>query len=214
MYSIILFDLDGTISDPGIGITNSVSYALEKFNIKVKERSELYKFIGPPLKDSFAKFYDFNKEDCEKAISYYREYFKERGIYENELYEGIQQLLQTLHDEGKKVILATSKPENFAVEILKYFHIEEYFDYIAGATLDGSRSKKADVISYALEKSGINDLSTVVMIGDREYDIYGAREVGIDSIGVLYGYGNREELQNAGASDIVESVSELKKRLL
>ena len=142
MYNIILFDLDGTISDPGIGITNSVAYALEKFNIKVKERTELYKFIGPPLQDSFAQFYGFNEKECENAITYYREYFKERGLYENELYDGMEQLLKDIRNAGKKIILATSKPEKFAVEILEYFKIEQYFDMIAGATMDSSRSKK------------------------------------------------------------------------
>ncbi len=214
MYHIILFDLDGTISDPGIGITNSVAYALEKFNIKVKERTELYKFIGPPLQDSFAQFYGFNEKECENAITYYREYFKERGLYENELYDGMEQLLKDIRNAGKKVILATSKPEKFAVEILKYFKIEQYFDTIAGATMDSSRSKKADVIAYALKESGIEDLSSVVMVGDREHDIFGAKENGIASIGVLYGYGDREELQNAGALHIVETVDELKDLLL
>ena len=213
MYNTILFDLDGTISDPGIGITNSVSYALEKFNIKVKDRTELYKFIGPPLQESFAKFYNFNQEQCEKAVSYYREYFKKRGIYENVLYDGMEQLLKTLHESGKKVILATSKPEIFAVDILKYFKIKQYFDYAAGATLDSTRNRKADVILYALEQCEISDLSSVVMIGDREYDIYGAREVGIDSIGVLYGYGDRTELQDAGATRMVETVDEIMKWL-
>lgn len=214
MYNIILFDLDGTISDPGIGITNSVAYALEKFNIKVKERTELYKFIGPPLQDSFAQFYGFNEKECENAITYYREYFKERGLYENELYDGMEQLLKDIRNAGKKIILATSKPEKFAVEILEYFKIEQYFDMIAGATMDSSRSKKADVIAYALKESGIEDLSSVVMVGDREHDIFGAKENGIASIGVLYGYGDREELQNAGALHIVETVDELKDLLL
>lgn len=214
MYHIILFDLDGTISDPGIGITNSVAYALEKFNIKVKERSELYKFIGPPLQDSFAQFYGFNEKECENAITYYREYFKERGLYENELYDGMETLLKDIRNAGKKVILATSKPEKFAVEILKYFKIEQYFDTIAGATMDGSRSKKADVIAYALKESGIEDLSSTVMVGDREHDILGAKEIGIASIGVLYGYGDREELQKAGAKHIVETVGELRDLLL
>ena len=214
MYNIILFDLDGTISDPGIGITNSVAYALEKFNIKVKERTELYKFIGPPLQDSFEQVYGLKEKECENAITYYREYFKERGLYENELYDGMEQLLKDIRNAGKKIILATSKPEKFAVEILEYFKIEQYFDMIAGATMDSSRSKKADVIAYALKESGIEDLSSVVMVGDREHDIFGAKENGIASIGVLYGYGDREELQNAGALHIVETVDELKDLLL
>lgn len=213
MYSVVLFDLDGTITDPGVGITNSVAYALEKFNIKVKDRTELYQFIGPPLQESFAEYYHFGQEECDRAVSYYREYFKDRGIYENEMYDGMRELLEELHDAGRKVILATSKPEQFAVKILKYFQIDQYFDYIAGATMDSSRSRKADVIAYALQQNGIGNLTSAVMIGDREHDILGAREVGMDSIGVLYGYGSREELREAGATHIAETVDEIRKWL-
>lgn len=213
MYSVVLFDLDGTITDPGVGITNSVAYALEKFNIKVKDRTELYQFIGPPLQESFAEYYHFDQEECNRAVSYYREYFKDRGIYENEMYNGMRELLEELHDAGRKVILATSKPEQFAVKILKYFQIDQYFDYIAGATMDSSRSRKSDVIAYALQQNGIGNLTSAVMIGDREHDILGAREVGMDSIGVLYGYGSREELREAGATHIAETVDEIRKWL-
>lgn len=129
-YEVILFDLDGTITDPGIGITNSVAYALEKFNIKVKEREELYRFIGPPLMDSFQNFYGFTKEDAEQSVIYYREYYQEKGMLENYVYEGMEQLLQQLKKMGGTLIVATSKPEKFAVQILEHFHLAQYFSFI------------------------------------------------------------------------------------
>lgn len=209
MYKTVLFDLDGTLTDPGLGITNSVMYALNKFNIKVEDRTSLYKFIGPPLKDSYKKYYHLSDEEITRAVAYYREYFSEKGIYENELYDGIAEVLKQIKDSGRKVILATSKPEEFAVEILRYFQIDQYFDFVAAATMDGTRNSKADVIAYALESCKITDLQSAVMIGDREYDIHGAKEFGLDSIGVLYGYGSREELESAGATYIAESVGEI-----
>lgn len=211
MYNYILFDLDGTLTDPGIGITNSVMYALKKFNIDVEDRATLYKFIGPPLLESFEKYYGFSKEESELALKYYREYFKPKGLYENEVYEGIEELLAELKSRKKILIVATSKPEAFAVEILKHFHLDHYFDFIAGATMDEKRTKKSDVIAYALEQCKITDKASAIMIGDREHDVLGAKRVGLDSIGVLYGYGNYEELENAGATYIVENPEEILK---
>ena len=211
MYRYILFDLDGTLTDPGTGITNSVAYALDKFSITVPDRSELYKFIGPPLVDSFMNYYGFSEEDANRAVAYYREYFKPTGIYENEIYDGVPELLEGLKAQGKTVILATSKPEIFAHEILKHFGIFSYFDLAAGATLDSTRSRKADVIAYALDSLGITDRSLCLMVGDRAQDINGARENGIDSLGVLFGYGDRAELESAGATYIAETVDEIKK---
>lgn len=202
MYQNLLFDLDGTLTDPGIGITNSVSYALEKYGIKTADRSQLYPFIGPPLQDSFERFYHFSREDAKQAVAYYREYYKDTGIFENKLYDGMEQLLQSLCDAGKKLVVATSKPEAFAVQILEYFSVSRYFSYIAGATMDGTRSNKDEVIAYALKSAHISDLSATVMIGDREYDIRGAKKMKIASIGVLFGYGSRQELEAAGADYI------------
>lgn len=199
----ILFDLDGTVTDPGLGITNSVAYALDKFNIQVGDRAALYKFIGPPLQNSFKEFYHFSEEESLSAVSYYREYYREKGIYENRVYDGIEQLLSTLKRENKTVILATSKPEEFAKQILQYFNLTKYFDVIAGATMDSRRVEKADVIRYALGNIH-EDLSRIVMVGDRKHDILGAKENHLDSIGVLYGYGDMEELREAGAGYIVE----------
>ncbi len=209
MYNYILFDLDGTLTDLGRGITNSVAYALNKFGITVADKSELYKFIGPPLTDSFEKYYGFSEEDALIAVEYYREYFKPKGIYENEIYSGVPELLKSLKESGKTVILATSKPEIFAIEILKYFGIDAYFDFVAGATLDKTRNKKGDVIAYALESVNVTDKSQCLMIGDRDQDINGAIANGIDSLGVLYGYGDFEELSNAGANYIAKTVDEI-----
>jgi len=205
MYTIALFDLDGTITDPGVGITNSVAYALKKFNITVSDRSELYRFIGPPLQDSFKIFYGFSEEESMKAVEYYREYYGKTGIYENSVYDGIRETLLALRATGTKVVLATSKPELYALQILQHFNLLPYFDRVCGSNMDGSRAKKAEVISYALSGYPEVPLRGSVMIGDREHDIKGARAVGIDSIGVLYGYGDMDELNKAGASYICDS---------
>ena len=148
MYSTIFFDLDGTLTDPGVGITNSVAYALKKWDIEVSERSLLYPFIGPPLSDSFQRYFGFSKEDSMKAIEYYREYFRDRGIFENEVYPGVHEMLTALRNEGKTIVLATSKPEGFAKTILEHFDLAKYFDFVAGASMDESRSKKGQVIAY------------------------------------------------------------------
>lgn len=209
MYDYLLFDLDGTLTDPGEGITNSVVYALKKWGVEVKDKRELYSFIGPPLSASFKKYFGFSEDDALKSVEYYREYFRERGIFENEVYGGVPNLLATLKEAGKTLILATSKPEGFAKQILDHFDLAKYFDFVAGATMDESRNKKADVIRYALRMSGVTDLSRAVMIGDREQDVDGAKQNGMDSIGVLYGYGDRRELEGAGATRIAETVEDI-----
>lgn len=209
MYNTILFDLDGTLTDPGLGITKSVSYALDKFGIQITDLATLYKFIGPPLMDSFMDFYGFSKNDAKLAITYYREYYHDKGIYENVIYDGMKDLLQTLCDAHYKLLVATSKPEEFAIRILEHFHIKKYFTYIAGATMDGTRSDKKAVITYALSSGQVSDPASAIMIGDRKYDILGAKQSGMDSMGVLYGYGNREELEDACATYIVAQVSDI-----
>ena len=211
MYQYILFDLDGTLTNPEIGITSSVMYALEKFGIKVENRKVLHPFIGPPLTYSFETFYGLSKEDSQLAVKYYRERFSVKGLYENEVYDGVEKMLQTLKESGKTLIIATSKPEEFTLKILEHFDLLKYFDYVAGATMDGSRGEKADVIRYALEISGIEDKSQAIMIGDRHYDILGAKESGLDSIGVLFGFGDCEELTKAGANYIAQSVEDILK---
>ncbi|EMB66346.1 HAD family hydrolase [Streptococcus mutans] len=214
MYQTILFDLDGTLTNPALGITNSLAYALEKFNIEVTDKKELYRFIGPPLQDSFENFYHFSKEDSLKAVDFYRDYFRHKGLYENEVYQGIPDLLERLKAQGKKLLVATSKPEEFARQILKHFELFDYFDLVAGASMDGSRRLKGDVIAHALTSAQVSDLSATIMIGDREHDIIGAKKNGLDAIGVLYGFGSQEELEKAGAKFIVETVENLRKILL
>lgn len=209
----LLFDLDGTLTDPKEGITKSVRHALRAFDIEVEDLDTLCCFIGPPLRDSFIEYYGFSEENATTAISIYREYFSDRGLYENEAYEGIDCVLKTLKDSGKKLYVATSKPEVFAKKILEHFNLNSYFEFIGGADLAETRVKKGDVIRYVLEENRITDLERVIMVGDRKHDILGAKEAGICSVGVLYGYGNREELLEAGADFIAESVFDLQNLL-
>lgn len=208
-YEYILFDLDGTLTESGIGITNAVMYALKRFGIEVSDRKKLYKFVGPPLVDSLENYLGFSPEQARTGVKYYREYYSERGKFENALYDGIEDLLKVLKAGGKTLLVATSKPEVYAKEILEHFKIEKYFYYIAGSDLAGTRIGKCDVIKYALESCGIKDLSRVLMIGDRKYDILGAKAAGVDSMGVLYGYGDRNELEAAGADYIAETVPKI-----
>lgn len=208
-YQYYLFDLDGTLTDSGMGITNSVKHALKKYGIEEQNMETLKKFIGPPLAESFQKYYGFSVEESKRAIGYYREYYQRDGIFENEVYDGIPELLETLKGAGKTLIVATSKPELFAEQILEHFKLAPYFDCIAGASMDESRVDKAEVIAYALKKYGTEKKEGMVMIGDREHDIIGAKKNGLDSIGVLFGYGSREELEKARADHIVETPGEI-----
>lgn len=208
MYDIILFDLDGTLTDSGLGITNSVKYALDKYGIEVNDRSELFRFIGPPLVDSFQMFYGFSPEKALEITHVYREYYSVKGIFENEVYEGIEELLGKLRNAGKKLLVATSKPEPFAIKILDHFGLSQYFEYIAGSNMNETRSTKSEVIEYALESCGMSDMSKVLMVGDREHDVIGAKKIGINSLGVLWGYGDRKELEKAGADYIASSPDE------
>ncbi len=204
MSKYILFDLDGTLTDPFDGITNSVIYALKKFGIEESDRDKLKSFIGPPLYKSFMEEYGFCRDDGFKAVNYYREYYSERGIFENVLYSGIEETLSNLSSEGKSLFVATSKPTVFAQKILRHFDIAKYFTLVAGATLDSTLVEKADIINYALEKSKA-DRAECVMVGDRMHDIYGAKANAIKSVGVLYGYGSFKELTGAGADAIAET---------
>ena len=214
MYQTILFDLDGTLTDPGEGITNSVAHALFRMGRPTESRESLYRYIGPPLHGAFMEFCGFSSDEAHRAIACYREYYRDRGIFENRVYDGIPSLLAALKAAGRMVLVATSKPEEFAVRILEHFGIAQYFDCIAGASMDSSRSKKADIIAYALQRVGVTDVSDVVMVGDREHDVIGARAFGMDSIGVLFGYGSEQELQEAGATHIAGDVACLQQILL
>ncbi len=213
-FDTVLFDLDGTLTDPGIGITNSVWYALKKLGISVSGREELYKFIGPPLSDSFARYYGMTAEEAENASTLFREYFHDKGIFENELIDGVPEMLSELRRHGIRVILATSKPREFAKRILDHFNISKYFDFVCGSEFDGTREKKEDVVSYIIETQNIEDTSKCIMVGDREFDIIGGRLNYLKTCGVLFGYGSKEELAEAGADYIVKNIAELKDLLL
>lgn len=206
---VILFDLDGTLSDPRLGIFQSVEYALVRMNIPVKSTDELVEFIGPPIRHSFQKIYGLDQEKTELAVKYYRSFYTEKGAFQNQLYPGIPELIQRLHSQNKILAIATTKPTVNAISILKYFDLYQYFSCVSGSELDGSRSDKGEVIRYALSCLGTDNRAQVMMIGDRSYDIAGARECGIDSIGVLYGFGSREELTKAGAGVMAKSVAHL-----
>lgn len=209
MYEYVFFDLDGTLTDSGEGIINAAVYALEKYNIEVNDRSELRKFIGPPLQDSFSTNYGFSEDEIEDVIKTFREYYSEKGIFENTIYENIQTVLFELKNRGKKLVVATSKPEVFTKKVLDHFNISSYFDYVSGATLNNEKIQKVDIIRDAICKLGITDKSKVVMIGDRKLDVLGAKENGIDSIGVLWGYGDLLELEKVGPTYIAEKVLDL-----
>lgn len=212
--SFVFFDLDGTLTDPGMGITGGVMHALSKFGIEEKDRTKLFSFIGPPLLESFHEKYGFSKEQSLLALGYYREYYEKQGIFENEIYPGIPEMLSVLQQAGKKLVLATSKPEMYARKILEHFNILQYFEFVAGSLPDEQRSRKGEVIAYALEGCRINDSRTALMVGDRSYDIAGAKENGMKSAGVLYGYGDRLEMEAAGADYITETVVLTQKLIL
>ena len=212
-FEYILFDLDGTITDSAKGITDSVKYALKKMGEKIPPYETLCRFIGPPLKTGFSEFCGLSDERAEKAVEYYREYYHVKGVLDCEVYAGIPALLEKLQSAGKKAVLATSKPEKFAKIILEHFGLSKYFYFIGGASFD-TRNEKHQVIEYVINACGIKDKTAAVMVGDRFHDIEGAKFNGIASVGVLYGFGNREELENAGADAIAESVSALESILL
>lgn len=209
-YTVVLFDLDGTLTDPGEGITNSVMYSLKKNGIEVPDRSTLYRFIGPPLHESYENYFSFSHEQAMEAVGYYREYYAEKGIFENGVYEGIRSMLETLKEKGVLCLVATSKPEKYARQIVEHYELADYLYYVAGACMDGSRTDKAEVIAYALEQLPANtDQSRVLMVGDRLHDIAGAKKNRIDSVGVLFGYGSERELKEAGADYLAANAEEL-----
>lgn len=215
MYNYILFDLDGTLTDPKLGITSSVQYALRAVGIEEPSLDKLEPFIGPPLADSFREFYGLDEEQIQTAIARYRERFANQGIYENEIYPGIAAMLAKLKADGKKLSIASSKPTEFVERILDYFEIRTYFDIVIGSNMDGTRSKKEEVVEEALRQmlpSGMTSdekKAKVAMVGDRRFDIEGAKEHGITAVGVSFGYAPEGELERAGADFIVDTVSAL-----
>ena len=210
MKKTILFDLDGTLTDSGEGIINCVIYALQRYNLPIPSREELRVFVGPPLPEMFVK-YGVKPENAEEAEDVFRERFVPIGMYENRLYPGVSELLRTLHAEGHILCIATSKPESMAREILQHFEISKYFHYICGATLDHSRDTKEQVIAYLI--SQCDSQYPWVMVGDTAFDVIGAKAHNIPAIGVSWGYGLVEEMEEAGAVAIVNSTEELLEQL-
>ncbi|MBR6678134.1 MAG: HAD family hydrolase [Oscillospiraceae bacterium] len=214
-YNTILFDLDGTLTDPKEGITKSVAYALQHLGIQVNDLDSLICYIGPPLAVSFPEYHGISEADTPTAVAKYRERFSDVGWAENVVYEGIEQLLAALKKAGKTLLVATSKPEVFAVRILEHFGLASYFDLICGAPMHAPKGHgKADVIRDALERAKVAELSDAVMVGDRLHDVEGAHRVGLPCIGVLYGYGDREEMEACRADYIAEDVAALSALLL
>jgi len=204
-----LFDLDGTLIDPKVGITKSVQYALSSFGIDVKDLDELKHFIGPPLYDSFRDLYGFNETEVEIAVRKYREYYSNEGIFECYLYDGINKMLSQLMKDNIMMAIATSKPTVFAEKIAGYIRIIDYFESIVGSELDGSRSRKSEIIDYALNIIDPKRNMYTIMVGDRKHDIIGAYETGVESIGVTWGYGSRVELELSNATRIADTPDEL-----
>ena len=210
-YEIILFDLDGTLTDPKLGITKSVQYALSKYDIKITNLDELEKFIGPPLAQSFKEYYSLDDEKIKGAIEQYREYFCEKGMYENRIYANVKEVLETLFKKGYILVVATSKPTVFAEQILEYFEIGNYFDLVVGSNLDGTRTDKAEIIEFIFSILDIKYLEEVIMVGDRKHDIIGAKKTGIDSIAVTYGYGSYEELKEENPTYFAKTIEDILK---
>lgn len=194
-YTHMIFDLDGTLTDPKVGITKAITFALDKMGEPVPDMRILEDFIGPPLFDSFIEKCGLTPSQAMKAVDYYREYYADKGLYENHPYPGIEEALKALKKEKVRMYVATSKPEVYARKILTHFGLEDYFECIAGATLDGTITKKEEVLDYLSEKCDLGTLDSVLMVGDRKFDIEGARHAGFDAAAVLYGYGSREELE-------------------
>ena len=201
--SHVLFDLDGTITDPALGITNSVFYALRELGIPCPAREALYSFIGPPLKWSFAQEFCLDEAAADEAVRLYRVYYADTGIFEAEVYPGIPQALEALKAAGLRLAVATAKPEPFAVRVMEHYGVAGYFDTVSGASMDERKTEKAEVIREALRRMGLAPAGGV-MVGDREYDALGAKAVGLPCVGALWGYGSREELTAAGVSVFAE----------
>ncbi len=209
-YTTILFALDGTLTDSGTGIMHAFEYAINEMGDEVPDKLLLTKFVGPPLEDSFRHALGYSEEDTKNAIAHYREYyFGKGGVFENEVYTGVEEVLAKLKKSGKQLVVATSKNERGTKLVLEHFGLDKYFDVVA-ASNDGDRKTKADVIRYALSQCHSNNRD-VIMVGDRNHDIKGANEVGIDSVGVLWGYGDRKELETAGATFIIEKPEDILK---
>lgn len=206
---VVLFDLDGTLTESAPGITRSVAYALEAAGLPPLDAATLLRFVGPPLFDSFRDIAGLDGAGAETAIAAYREYFTARGMFENSVYPGVSELLQALLDDGRRLAVATSKPTRYAVPIVEHFGLAGFFEVVRGPEIDGLQATKAEVVVEVLQIMGVPAGPGVVLVGDRSHDIVGAHAAGIGGIGVTWGYGSREELVAAGADAIVSDVEEL-----
>lgn len=213
-YDVIIFDLDGTLSNSGEGITKSVQYALKRFGIIEENLDNLKHFVGPPMKEEMMKSYGFTEEQATEAVSVYRERYVPIGLYETSLYEGIVDLLENLKKHGKMIAMATSKPQSMAEEVVRTLEIETYFDYIMGADLIGGKQKKEDVLKALLEILPVKNKEKMLMVGDTIFDVEGAKAVGIDCMGVSYGYGDKEDMLKEGAVSVADSAEDLLKDIL
>ena len=210
----IFFDLDGTLTDPAEGITNSVMYALRHFGIEVTDRRELYPFIGPPLSDSYAKYYGFTAEQSEKGVNLFREYFREKGIFENMPYSGMPELLAELHQLGCKLVVTSSKPQLFVERILDHFDMAKYFHAVCGATMDEKTSRKPIIICNALDICPEAGADNTIVVGDHALDVIGAHENGLPACAVLYGYGENDAIAAAKPEYTACSVNDLRMCLM
>ena len=206
----IFFDLDGTLTDPAEGITNSVMYALRHFGIHVTDRRELYPFIGPPLSDSYAKYYGFTAEQSEKGVNLFREYFQDKGIFENMPYPGMLELLAELHQLGCKLVVTSSKPQLFVERILAHFDMAKYFHAVCGATMDEKTSMKPIIIRNALDICPEAGADNTIVVGDHALDVIGAHENGLPACAVLYGYGADEEIATAKPEYTAHTVADVR----
>ncbi len=214
MKKYYFFDLDGTLTDSMPGITKAVQYALKHYGIEENDLNALKPFVGPPLQDSFREYYHFSEQDAMDAIPVFREYYTDKGWIDNTPYEGVEYVLQNLIAAGKKLYIATSKPEWMAKQVLDHFGLSQYFEYIGGADDASNREKKDDVIRYVMDTCGLHNKEEIVMVGDRRHDIIGAHKMGLEAVGVLYGYGDREEMEKAEADWITETTMSLNELLL
>ena len=206
MKKYIFFDLDGTLTDSAEGITNSVAYALKRNGIFVEDKTSLNVFVGPPLVESFMKYYHFDREEAKKSVGIYREYFEEKGMFENAVYPGIENMLAQLEKKGYILAVASSKPEVYVRQILDHFGLTRYFTEIGGSELNGRRTNKTEVIEDVLKRLNMDKhRDQVIMVGDKEHDVYGARKAGLECIAVSFGYGTEEELKQAKPLKIVDS---------
>ncbi len=215
-FHTVAFDLDGTLTDPFRGLTSGFRYAFRKMNIDYGDDEVLKSFIGPSLRDEWMRLYGLTPDEVEQAVAYFREYYSVYGWWDNDLYSGIPELLSDLKRAGKRIVLATSKPEVHSRKILGKFDLFKYFDFACGASFDNSRERKSDVLRFALDSIGLtpDSYDGVVLVGDTKYDIEGARSVGVHSVGVLWGYGSRDVLVYEGADLIAEDVDALRHILL